>query len=224
MNVLSKILVIVILCACTMSAVAQKAGEGAAFTSETYSDTEKNSVSAPTRGLFAGRDKFVIDFSACTSRDWCYPLRNGKVISPFGGARRNHKGVDIKTFAGDTIYAAFDGRVRFSKPFSGYGNAIVLRHDMGFETLYSHNKKNLVAFGDYVRAGQPIAIMGRTGRATTEHCHFEIRINGKAYDPNRFFNCSTRRLRSEKVIVYKSGKLTFISCPKEEIKELPVKQ
>ena len=172
-----------------------------------FSQREQMDVACATEGLFAGKDKIVMDFSKLTTNEWCYPLKNGKLISPFGGARRNHTGADIKTHAGDTIFAAFDGIVRLSKPYSGYGNVIVLRHDIGIETVYSHNKKNLVKVNDNVRAGQPIAIVGRTGRATTEHCHFEIRINGKAYDPMKFFDATTHRLRQQKVVAYKSGKI-----------------
>jgi hypothetical protein len=178
--------------------------------SNDFTQRELMDVTCATEGLFTGKDKIVIDFTKLTPKEWCYPMRNGKVISPFGGARRHHTGADIKTHAGDTIFAAFDGKVRLAKPYSGYGNVIVIRHDIGIETVYSHNKKNLVKVNDHVRAGQPIAIVGRTGRATTEHCHFEIRINGRAYDPMKFFDAATRQLRSQKVIAYKSGKIQFL--------------
>lgn len=184
-------------------------------TRQDFTEREKNVVAVPTKGLFDESDKIVVDFSKISRKDWCYPMKNGRVISPFGGKRKNHKGTDIKTFANDTIYAAFDGRVRFAKSFAGYGNAIVLRHDIGIETLYSHNKKNLVRIGDYVKAGQPIAIVGRTGRATTEHCHFEVRINGKPYDPMRFFDSKTRQLRSISVVAHKSGRIETVNVVPE---------
>ena len=127
---------------------------------------------------------------------WSYPLPGAKVISPYGsrGGRR-HTGVDLKTVNKDNILAAFDGEVVFSGPFSGYGNLIRIRHDNGLETYYSHNSKNLVKVGDRVKAGDVIALTGRTGRATTEHLHFETRINGKAYDPSRFFDHQTHTIR-----------------------------
>ena len=180
-----------------------------------FTERERNVVAVPTRGLFDETDKIIVDFSKINRKDWCYPMKNGRVISPFGGKRKNHAGTDIKTFAGDTIYAAFDGRVRFAKSYYGYGNVIVLRHDIGIETLYSHNKKNLVRIGDYVKAGQPIAIVGRTGRATTEHCHFEVRINGKPYDPMRFFDSKTRQLRSISVVAHKSGRIETVNVVPE---------
>jgi murein DD-endopeptidase MepM/ murein hydrolase activator NlpD len=71
-----------------------------------------------------------------------------------------------------------------SKNYYGYGNCIIIKHDNGMETLYSHNSKNLVKEGDCVKCGQQIALTGRTGRATTEHLHFELRKNGKPQNPN----------------------------------------
>lgn len=126
---------------------------------------------------------------------WCYPLPGAKVISPFGGARKRHTGVDIKTKPNDEIRAAFDGEVVFSKRYSGYGNLIRIMHANGLETYYSHNSKNLVKVGDRVKAGQIIALTGQTGRATTPHLHFETRLNGKAVDPSRYFDHVNHTIR-----------------------------
>ena len=122
--------------------------------------------------------KLTIDLSKIPDSEWCYPLPGAKVISPYGGKRRNHSGVDLKTVPNDPIYAVFDGEVTMSQVYYGYGNCIVVKHPNGLETLYSHNVKNLVKVGDKVKCGQKIALTGRTGRATTEHLHFEIRVNG----------------------------------------------
>ena len=127
---------------------------------------------------------------------WCYPLPGAKVISPYGRrGGRGHSGVDLKTKPDDEIRAAFDGEVVFSAKFAGYGNLIRILHGNGLETYYSHNSKNFVKVGDRVKAGDVIALTGRTGRATTEHLHFETRINGKAYDPSRFFDHQTHTIR-----------------------------
>ena len=127
---------------------------------------------------------------------WCYPLPGAKVISPYGRrGGRGHSGVDLKTKPDDEIRAAFDGEVVFSAKYAGYGNLIRILHGNGLETYYSHNSKNLVKVGDRVKAGDVIALTGRTGRATTEHLHFETRINGKAYDPSRFFDHQTHTIR-----------------------------
>lgn len=137
-----------------------------------------------------------LEESASSDQWWCYPLPGAKVISPYGRrGGRGHSGVDLKTKPDDEIHAAFDGEVVFSAKYSGYGNLIRILHGNGLETYYSHNSKNLVKVGDRVKAGDVIALTGRTGRATTEHLHFETRINGKAYDPSRFFDHQTHSIR-----------------------------
>lgn len=129
---------------------------------------------------------------------WCYPLPGAKVISPYGGrGRRGHSGTDLKTKPNDSIFAAFDGEVVFSGNHYGYGNLIRIKHPNGLETYYSHNSKNLVKVGDYVKSGDVIALTGRTGRATTEHLHFETRINGQSVNSARFFDHTTHQLRSD---------------------------
>lgn len=134
------------------------------------------------------------DVSRDSTQWWCYPLPGAKVISPFGG-RRHHSGTDIKTKPNDEIYAAFDGEVVFSANYAGYGNLIRVQHANGLETYYSHNSKNLVKKGDHVKAGQVIALTGRTGRATTEHLHFEMRVNGRAVNSNKYFDHTNHTLR-----------------------------
>lgn len=171
-----------------------------------FSAYEQRVVSAPTPGLFDKSNSITINFTHYAGSNWSYPLVGSKVISPYGGKRR-HSGVDLKTKANDDILAAFPGKVRFSGVYAGYGNVVVIRHAAGFETLYSHNSKNLVKAGDWVNAGQAIALTGRTGRATTEHCHFEIRINGKAYNPALVFDHNARQLKKVKVVAHKSGKV-----------------
>ncbi len=137
---------------------------------------------------------------------WCYPLANAKVISPFGKrGGRNHSGVDLKTVKNDEIHAVFDGEVIFSGSFYGYGLLIRIRHDNGLETYYSHNSKNLVKTGDWVKAGDVIALTGQTGRATTPHLHFETRIGGQAVNPNIYFNHTTHTLREEAFTKKKDG-------------------
>ncbi|MBQ2600413.1 M23 family metallopeptidase, partial [bacterium] len=95
------------------------------------------------------------------------------------------------------ILAAFDGEVVFSGNYYGYGNLIRIKHANGLETYYSHNSKNLVKVGDRVKAGDVIALTGRTGRATTEHLHFETRINGQSVNSARFFDHERHELRPD---------------------------
>ena len=155
---------------------------------------------------FGGNKKFTLNLGSLNDNAWCYPLPGAKVISPYGGrGGRRHSGVDLKTKPNDPIYAAFEGVVTMSQTFYGYGNCIVIRHANGLESLYSHNVKNLVKVGDRVKCGQQIALTGRTGRATTEHLHFEIRVNGKSYNPDLIFNHTTHQLRKDEVTFYKNG-------------------
>lgn len=168
--------------------------------------TDQTVVSAKTPGLFDKSNSITINFADFAPTDWCYPLKDSKVISPYGG-RRRHSGVDIKTKPNDDVFAAFEGRVRFAKSYSGYGNVIVIRHASGIETVYSHNSKNLVKAGDWVKAGQVIALTGRTGRATTEHVHFELRINGRHYNPDLIFNHAEHKLKSVRLVAYSNGRV-----------------
>ena len=155
---------------------------------------------------FKGGTKFTLKLSDIPEGEWCYPLPGAKVISPFGQrGGRSHSGTDLKTKPNDPIYAAFAGVVTMSQVFYGYGNCIVIRHDNGLETIYSHNSKNLVKVGDHVKCGQQIALTGRTGRATTEHLHFEIRVNGRPYNSNLIFDHQAHRLLTKEVTFYKGG-------------------
>lgn len=155
---------------------------------------------------FGGGTKFVLNLDNIADDEWSYPLPGAKVISAYGGrGGRRHTGDDLKTKPNDPIYAAFDGIVTMSQVYFGYGNCIVLRHANGLETLYSHNAKNLVKVGDHVKNGQQIALTGRTGRATTEHLHFEIRVNGKPYNPSIIFDHASNQLKSGEVTFSKNG-------------------
>jgi murein DD-endopeptidase MepM/ murein hydrolase activator NlpD len=142
------------------------------------------------------RKVYPSDTEASVSRQWCFPLPGAKVISPYGQrGGRQHTGVDLKTKAKDKIYAAFDGEVVFSGKFSGYGNLVRIKHANGLETYYGHNSKNMVKAGQRVKAGQVIALVGQTGRATTPHLHFETRMNGKPQNPANYFNLTNHTLR-----------------------------
>lgn len=144
---------------------------------------------------FTITNTFRLDLEKIEEKAWAYPLSDARVISPYGGARR-HSGVDLKTKPNDEIYAAFDGVVVASGPYYGYGNCIRIKHAYGLETLYSHQSKNMVKKGDKVKAGQVIGLTGRTGRATTEHLHFEVSFGGKRLDPAIIFDHSNHKLKA----------------------------
>lgn len=162
--------------------------------------------------LFASGNTFIIDFKDIEVDAYAFPLPGGKVISNYGGRRRGHSGVDIKTCANDTIVAAFSGIVRMSSPYAAYGKVVVIRHYNGLETLYSHNSKNLVNVGDTVHSGQPIALTGRTGRATTEHLHFEVRINGEHVNPGIFYDFNKRELRKQSYACTRNGQKVAVTA------------
>ena len=169
-----------------------------------FSSMEINHIRVATPGLFTKDKNLLLHLDTLTENEYAFPLPGAKVISPYG-TRRGHSGADLKTCAGDTIRAAFSGVVRMSKPYAAYGNVVVIRHSNGLETIYSHNVKNLVQSGDWVLAGQPVALTGRTGRATTEHLHFETRIIGQHFNPDLIFNLKEGTLRKECVQCVKKG-------------------
>jgi murein DD-endopeptidase MepM/ murein hydrolase activator NlpD len=108
----------------------------------------------------------------------------GPITSTFGRRRRGwHRGIDIKADLGTPIYTAAPGVVTVSAYEPRYGRVVKIEHINGFITVYAHNSENLVEAGDRVFTGQLIGAIGRTGRATAHHLHFEIRQAGLAYNP-----------------------------------------
>ena len=123
------------------------------------------------------------------------PVR-GCVNSRFGIRNSgNHCGIDLHLRTGDTVYASNFGKVRYSKYHKGgYGNLIVLSHSNGIETYYAHLSKFLVSNETEVKVGQAIGLGGSTGRSSGPHLHFEIRMNGKTINPERFIYFGGRNL------------------------------
>ena len=116
--------------------------------------------------------------------EFIWPLREFEVSSPFGNRRgRMHRGIDLRAPRGTPIHAAADGRVKFAGHKNGYGQTIVIDHGEGIETAYAHNERNLVVKGQRVTQGEVIGRVGRSGRTTGYHLHFEYRRHGQALDP-----------------------------------------
>ena len=118
---------------------------------------------------------------------------------------RTHKGVDLRSAVGETVYSAFSGRVRLTRfERSGYGFYVIVRHENGLETVYGHLSRFLVKPDQYVKAGQPIALSGNTGRSTGPHLHFETRFMGYAINPEAIFDFSNRCTHTDSYTFSKS--------------------
>lgn len=142
-------------------------------------------------------------------RNYVMPTSSTKITDIFGyrpRRRRVHQGLDIKVYTGDTIYAAFDGKVRItSYQRRGYGHYIVIRHNNGIETLYAHLSKKLVKVNQNVKAGDPIGLGGNTGRSSGAHLHFETILMGKSLDPALMFDFKNQTVTGESYIYRKPG-------------------
>jgi len=117
-----------------------------------------------------------------------WPLKKVDISSRFGiRSSKKHDGIDIRAPKGTPIFAAARGKILFSgKGPSGYGNMIIIKHDKRTISIYAHNHRNLVREGEFVKQGRKIATVGRTGRATGYHVHFEIRVNRRPVNPEKY--------------------------------------
>ncbi len=109
---------------------------------------------------------------------------------PIRGVMRMHTGADFAARRGTPIHATADGVVAFAGWQSGYGRVVKIRHAFGFETVYSHLDKARVAVGDRVAQGDRIGDMGRTGRVTGVHLHYEVRVNGRPVNPLKYIEAA----------------------------------
>lgn len=147
-------------------------------------------------------------------RHFCMPTTNRIVTSNYGYRprfRRQHKGLDINANRGDTIRAAFDGKVRvvtFQK--GGYGNVVVIRHSNGLETVYGHLSKHLTRQGNVVKAGEPIGLAGNTGFSKGTHLHFETRLLGEYIDPSKLFDFANQDVTGDFYVFRGRGRGTLL--------------
>jgi len=129
------------------------------------------------------------------SLNFLWPTTAKRISSPFGyrihpvlHRRILHTGVDIAGPVGTKIFASESGRVYYKGWIRGYGRVIIIKHKKGYSTYYAHLHKYLVRLNQYVERGQLIAYMGRTGRVTGPHLHFEVRKYGKPYNPLNYIS------------------------------------
>ena len=155
-----------------------------------YSGLPAEDLYADWENKYAHRATQLPDEYKIDLRDFCMPTPSRVITSNFGPRwRRQHKGLDIKVYVGDTIRSAFSGMVRMVKyEAAGYGKYIVIRHDNGLETIYGHLSKQLVKENQRVKAGDVIGLGGNTGRSTGSHLHFETRLLGQPINPAFMFD------------------------------------
>lgn len=138
----------------------------------------------------------ILLYDSLQGRMWSMPQRRTQVNSPFGPrGYKFHSGVDLELDMFDSIYAAFDGVVRVSAYQSGgYGNVMVVRHYNGLETVYGHLSMPVAKTGQYVKAGELIGWGGSTGRSSGPHLHYELRYQGKTFNPNEVYDWTSWRI------------------------------
>ena len=149
-------------------------------------------------------------------RQFHMPCDSRLVTSHYGyrpAFRRQHYGTDIKVFVGDTIRAAFAGKVRVVKyEPKGYGNYVVIRHPNGLETIYGHISRHLCKPNQVVKAGDVIGLGGNTGRSTGSHLHFETRFLGQFIDPERLFDFEAQDVKGDFYLFRSSGRGTMLAA------------
>lgn len=159
--------------------------------------TMREELESPSADLYANWDNKYAHRATELPETYKVDLRHftmpttSRVITSNFGSRwgRQHKGLDIKVYIGDTIRAAFSGKVRIVRyEAGGYGKYIVIRHNNGLETIYGHLSKQLVEENQEVRSGEVIGLGGNTGRSTGSHLHFETRLCGVALNPALMFD------------------------------------
>ena len=156
---------------------------------------------------YAHRETALPDSFRISLKDFCMPTDNRMITSNFGSRwGRQHKGIDVKVYIGDTIRAAFSGKVRVVRyEARGYGKYVVIRHYNGLETIYGHMSKQLVTEDQEVRAGDPIGLGGNTGRSTGSHLHFETRLCGVALNPALMFDFRNQDVVDDYYMFHKSS-------------------
>lgn len=162
----------------------------------------ENSKVNPYKDNIIIPDKFEIHLEGFTM-----PTMSRKVTSNYGYRQkfgRNHNGLDIKVYTGDSIVSAFSGQVRVCGYESrGYGYYIIIRHYNGLETLYGHLSKILVKENQKIKSGELIGLGGNTGRSTGSHLHFETRFCGIAIDPSLLFDFPHQDIVNDKYLFKK---------------------
>ena len=116
---------------------------------------------------------------------------------------RYHNGTDIDLNTGDTVRAAWSGKIRYAKfNDAGFGNLVIIRHDNGLETFYAHLSKHLCAPNQEVKAGDPIGLGGNTGHSYGSHLHFEVRFYDAPMDPEQIIDFANKKVKDDNLMVH----------------------
>ncbi|MCL2131549.1 MAG: peptidoglycan DD-metalloendopeptidase family protein [Lentimicrobiaceae bacterium] len=175
---------------------------------ELYQQTWSSANTVVRSGMFGKNITMSLPLNLSEENAFVFPCANKpKVCSPYGmRGNKMHTGTDIKQNLGDSILAAWDGVVRMAnKNYYAYGGTVVIRHANGLETLYAHLSEIAVEPNQAVKAGDLIGKAGRTGRATTEHLHFEIRFLYAHFNPKTIIDFDNHKLCADTLFV-KNGK------------------
>jgi len=149
-------------------------------------------------------DTLWLCVSDSVARDFKMPS-NGYITSRYGFRKgRYHNGIDIGLNVGDTVYAAWSGKVRYSKyNDGGFGNLIIVRHHNGLETFYAHLSKSLVTPNQEVKAGDAIGLGGNTGHSFGPHLHFEVRFYDAPMNPEEIIDVASKSCKDANLMVHK---------------------
>lgn len=184
--------------------------------SQYYKDSWNSTNTRPGSLLTTGT--YILPLNTEGNNYFVFPcVKPTKIISPYGPrSGRMHTGVDLKQNHGDSIVAAWDGMVRMAKEsYYGYGKLVVIRHANGIETFYAHLSKVCVKENQQVKAGDLIGLAGRTGRASTEHLHFETRFLYESFNPTTIIDVPNRKLVSDTLSIrnkrFKAGATPAVS-------------
>lgn len=118
----------------------------------------------------------------------------GERVDPFNGEGAFHSGVDLSVPYGTPVHAAADGVVAFANIMNGYGSVIDLDHGHGIITRYGHLSGFAITPGQHVRRGQVIGYVGTTGRVTSPHLHYEVRIQSVPVNPHKYLRVTSAEL------------------------------
>lgn len=126
---------------------------------------------------------------------------DGEITSGYG-YRRNpftgrgaefHSGIDFRGRLGDSVKTTGSGLVVFAGYNGGYGKCVVIEHEKNLQTMYGHLSKISVKEGEQVNSGQLIGLIGNTGRSTGPHVHYEIIVNGKGINPEKYISYADQK-------------------------------